>query len=241
MRAAKLGLVALTLAALVAGCGRGGQLPVGAALAPNAAAEALATRSLLTGYKHLFMAVFTKLDANTDKFLDEYEASQHIDLRDFQKADRNKNGRLTRKEFMDYAAGGKLFGFMKQDKSSFMKAARAAMLKAFNSYDTNKDRLLDMKELSEKAMTKNPVFLTIDALHVKVKILEVMDPAFEAADKTTDSKLSIAEFEDFCMNSFVKLINPNYSMSPTPPAAPPNEDPAAPDAPAAGGEEYGED
>lgn len=241
MRAAKLGLAALTLAALVAGCGRGTTMPIGAAVAPNAAAEALATRTLLTGYKHLFMAVYMKLDANSDKFLDEYEASQHIDLRDFQKADKNKNGRLTRKEFMDYAAGGKLFGFMKQDKSGFMKNARAAMLKAFNSYDTNKDRLLEQKEMSERTLTKNPVFLTIDALNVRVKIVEIDDAVFEAADKTADGKLSIAEFEDFCMGSFVKMINPNYQMSPTPPAAPANEDPAAPDAPVADAEEYGND
>lgn len=232
MRGLKLGMSALALAALVAGCGRGLNVPVAGLTAAAAAQEALATRTLLTGYKHLFMAVYMKLDANSDKFLDEYEASQHIDLKDFQKADRNKNGRLTRKEFMDYAAGAKLFGFMKQDKSDFMKQARAAMAKAFATYDANKDRLLDPKEMSERTLTKHPVFLKIAALHVDVRVVEVDDAVFEAADKTKDGKLSAAEFEDFCVGSFVKGINPNYQMTPTPPPAPANEDPSAPDAPA---------
>jgi hypothetical protein len=49
---------------------------------------------------------------------------------------------------------------------------------------------------------------------------------FAAADHTKDGKLGQAEFEDFCMSTFVKGINPNYKPGGNTPPAPndPNSD-----------------
>ena len=217
------------LAALLAGCGKGAATAVmpGQPTLP-AAVEANATRTLLTSFKHIHLAVFAKLDANTDNNVDEYEAGAAMDLKDFARADKNRNGKLTKSEFMNYATDGSVFGFMRQDKAKFMTQTRDVLWRAFQRLDGDKNRLLSQKELGEKALSKVGINLRIDGLHAKVAITEVDDAVFEASDKTADGSLSQAEFEDYCMTAFIKGLNPAYN---------PGGAPAPQPDPASGGDE----
>jgi Ca2+-binding EF-hand superfamily protein len=228
----------LATAALLSGCGTNAapSLPV----APQAAAgmDAQATKTLLTSFKNIFLASFTKIDANSDGAIDEYEAGPNINLRDFSAADKNHNGKLTKNEFMNYATGGSVFGFLKQDKNAFMRATRNALASSFNHLDKNRDRLLSSSEMSDKSLAKERIYLAIDSLHIRVVLTELDDTAFEASDKTQDKYLGQAEFEDYCMDAFIKGINPNFSPTPNPAPQPePQPAPADPSDPAAGGDD----
>lgn len=221
------------IAVLLAGCGKSATapaLPGIPALPP--AVEAQATRTLLTSFKHIHLALFTKLDANTDNQIDEYEAGASMDLKDFGRADKNGNGKLTKTEFMNFATGGALFGFMRQDKAGFMKQTRDVLWRAFQRLDGDKNRMLKPQELGEKALQKVGINLRIDGLHAKVAIAELDDAIFEASDKTADGSLTQAEFEDYCMTAFIKGLNPAYQPGGQPapqpdPAAGGGEEPAA--------------
>lgn len=227
-------VAAIAFAAILTGCGKS---PVSGAMigapAQSAAVEAQATRTLLTGFKHIHMAIFTKLDVNGDKAIDEYEAGKNIDLSDFAKADKNRNGKLTQAEFMNYATAGDLFGFIRQNKTGFMKDTRDVLWRAFQRLDVDKDRALSQKELSQKALSKVGINLRIDGLHARVGIAELDDDVFEFSDKTKDGVLGQAEFEDYCVTAFVKGLNPAYNMGgnpePAPDPAPPADEPAAGD------------
>ena len=228
-------IAALAFAAILTGCGKS---PVTGTLAGApalpAAVEAQATRTLLTGFKHIHLAVFTKLDVNGDKSIDEYEAGKNIDLTDFGKADKNRNGKLTQAEFMTYATAGDLFAFIRQNKTNFMKDTRDVLWRAFQRLDVDKDRALSAKELSQKALSKVGINLRIDGLHTRVGITEVDEDIFEFSDKTKDGVLGQAEFEDYCITSFVKGINPKYNIGGNPEPAP---DPAPVDPGTGGGGE----
>lgn len=223
-------IVALAAAMILGACGTNGVTPIANGPGVSAELDALATRTLLTGFREIHMAVFSKMDANEDKMLDEYEAGSGMDLKDFAKADRNRNGKVSRKEFMDFATGGSLFGFLKQDKNDFMKQSREALLRAFKKLDRNADRMVNAAEMKSDALTKVGVNLRIDGLHVRVVITELDDAIFESSDKTGDAALTQAEFEDYCMTSFIKLINPKYTPTPAPgPNPDPQESPASDD------------
>lgn len=229
-------LLATAVASLMlAGCGKTGPANVAAVQAANGAAEAQATTTLLKGFRDIHYAVFTKLDANGDGRLDEYEASVAINLNDFQKADHNKDHVISKKEFMNYATDGGLFGFVHQSRTDFLNQARKALANAFNKLDKNGDRLLQQSELSEAALKKVNVNLRIDALHVYVQIQELDDASFDSADHTGDGALSQAEWEDYCVDHFIKLINPKYQPGGTggggdnPPPPAPADDPSQDD------------
>lgn len=223
----------MAAAVLMSGCGMQQNSPALPAVGA-APMGALATRTLLDSFKHVHMAVFTKMDANADKVIDEYEASPGMELRDFGKADANRNGKLTVKEFMAYATDGGLFGFMRQDKNKFMRDTRNVLARDFARLDLNRDRLLQAEELDAKAWGKLKLTLSIDGLHTRVTIADIDSELFEASDRTKDGALGQAEFEDYVMNAFIGMINPNYNTGGEPPA-PPAEDPAPPaDEPATG-------
>jgi len=221
-------MATMAAAVLLAGCGQGALTPaMPSALSGGVQAEA--TKTLTKAFAHIHLAAFTKLDANSDKSIDEYEAGPSIDLKDFQKADKNRNGKLTKTEFMNYATGGSLFGFIRQDKNDFMKDTRNALAKAFSKLDSNRDRLLEKEEMNNKALKKLGIYLEIPGLHIKVTINEFDAELFGYNDRTGDKALSQAEFEDYCMDEFIYGINPNYSTEPAQPT-PPAEEPVAPPA-----------
>lgn len=204
-------LAATAVAAmLLSGCGTSGFSPAMPA-AQQGSLAARSTQGLEDGYKHIHMAIFSKLDMNKDLRIDEYEAAPDLALKDFQRADNNRDGKLTRKEFMDYAAGDSFFGFMRQDKKKFMRQAREALIRAFRKLDEDKDFLLDSDDLTNEALKKVGLNLTIDGLRVKVVISEFDYDLFTEADRTKDGNLGQAEFEDWAMANFIQQINPDYN------------------------------
>ncbi|MEB3329449.1 MAG: hypothetical protein VKQ33_09485 [Candidatus Sericytochromatia bacterium] len=230
-------LLALVATAVVlSGCGLSPSRPLLSQGVVGAGAQALATKTLLDGFKHLHRAAFTRLDSNGDGRIDEYEAGTAMDLRDFSRADKNRNGKLSKTEFMNFATGGAVFGFLRQDRVSFMKATRDVLWRGFQRLDANRDKQLKPSELSDKALAKVGINLRIDGLRLRVGLMELDDAIFESSDKTGDGALTQAEFEDYCMHAFVKGINPDYQFGPAPAPAPvPPAEPGLPGEP--GGEE----
>lgn len=228
--------VLLVLAAMVGACGA---QPNRVALpaAQGGSFQAAATKTLQDGFKHIHLAGFSRLDVNTDNHIDEYEAGSFMELKDFARADKNRNGKLTKKEFMDFATAGSVFGFVRQNKNAFMKQTRDVLWRAFQRLDANRDRHLKPVELSDKALAKVGIHLRIDGLRLRVVLNELDDTVFETADKTGDGQLSQAEFEDYCIGAFIKGINPNYAYGTTPPPPAEPTDPAEPADPGTPGDD----
>lgn len=220
-------LAAIAAATVLAGCGANSAMP-NAQVRAQLAAEAQATKTLKDGFKHVYAAAFGKCDANADGAIDEYEAGPFIDLRDFARADENKNGKLTNKEFMGWANRGWIFGLFAQNADGFFKSQRRSLLKSFGRLDADKNMLLSANELNDGALTGANLSLTLGGLKTKVQLTTATEEAFAAADKTGDGALSQGEFEDFVLNGWVSQINPKYTPAPEP-------NPPAP-APAPGGE-----
>ena len=217
-------LAASAAVAMLAGCG---QTAVnGAQVRAAAAAEAQATKTLKDGFKHVYGAAFSKCDANGDGNIDEYEAGPFIDLRDFARADENKNGKLTNKEFMGWANRGWIFGLFAQDAQGFFTSTRRSLLKSFSRLDADKNMMLSPAELNDGALSGANLSLTLGGLKTKVSMTTTSEEAFAAADKTKDGALSQGEFEDFVLDGWVKLINPKYNPAPEPDPAPPAPAPA---------------
>ncbi len=211
-------ITAAAAVALLAGCGAN-PLPNGQVRA-QLAAEAQATKTLKDGFKHVYAAAFGKCDANADAAIDEYEAGPFIDLRDFARADENKNGKLTNKEFMSWANRGWIFGLFAQDADGFFKSQRRSLLKSFDRLDADRNRLLSQTELNDGALTGANLSLTLGGLKTKVQLTTATEEAYKAADKTGDGALSQGEFEDFVLNGWVGQINPKYTPAPEPNPAP---------------------
>jgi Ca2+-binding EF-hand superfamily protein len=219
--ATRLTLALITAAAAtLTGCGTTAG-PNAAQLRAQQAAEAQAAKTLKEGFKHVYAAAFAKCDANTDGAIDEYEAGPFIDLRDFVRADENKNGKLTNKEFMAWANRGWIFGLFAQDADGFFKSQRRSMLKAFGKIDADKNMLLSPQELNDGALSGAKLSLGLGGLKTTVTLTTATEEQFNNADKTKDGALSQGEFEDFVLNGWVTLINPKYTPAPEPQPAPP--------------------
>src|ERR1035437_6721243 len=113
-------LMGICAASLVTACSHVAPVIVTAPTLVTSQLDAQSTSTLTRGFRDIYMALFTKLDANEDAYLDEYEASTAIDIKDFAKADKDGDGKLSKNEFMAYADGGGLFGFLHQNANSFM-------------------------------------------------------------------------------------------------------------------------
>jgi hypothetical protein len=204
-------MLAAIMAATLSACGQQHTAIVAAPIGVPSQLTAKATQTLLLGHRQIYMALFQKLDANEDGYLDEYEASAAIDVKDFAKADNAKTGRLSKRQFMAYADGSSgILGFLHQTRTSFAGQAREAMLKAFTRLDKNKDRYLQQSELTEDALHKVDVNLRIDALHVNIHLDAIDDDVFSQANHTETGKLTQAEWEDYCILAFIKAVNPAY-------------------------------
>lgn len=211
------GAMALSLTA----CGRGGAtMPVGAQAAAAGGAAALSTATLKEGFKRVYSAAFARHDANGDGAIDEYEAGPFFQLNVFAKADQNKDGKLGPAEFLDHASRSGLFGLFRQDADDFFKSTRRSLGSAFKKLDANKDNLLEAKELSDAAIARAKVSVTLPGLKVTVTLKEIDEASFGASDHTKDGKLSQAEFEDAAIEGWVALLNP-AGPAPSTPAAPP--------------------
>ena len=229
-RSASALLATAMSAALLAGCGANGAMVPGQAQS-LAGVDASATQTLEKAFDRIHRAVFTKLDVDQNKSIDEYEAGPQLSLKDFDRADRNNNHKLTYSEFKRYAVTN-LFLY-KDTKSSFQKRFRSQLGQVFSRLDSNRDRLLVKSEVSNTDLRKLRLTFEYPRLNISEKIQKAGD-AFTTADRTGDGKLSQAEFEDMYIELVVLALGGDasapapYDPGPVDPA--PVEDPNAPPA-----------
>lgn len=222
---------------MLAGCGATGMAP--GVTRSSAAVEAEATKTLTKAFKEIHKAVFGKLDADSNKSIDEYEAGPNLTLGDFKKADKNRNHKVTYSEFYNYARTS-LF-FFKESPEQFASRFRRDLGTVFKRLDSNKDGLLVKNEVSAADLKKLRLTFEYPRLNIRVNIKKFSPEAFGAADKTTDTKLSPAEFEDLYIAMVVEALGGTPGGSggggepPAPPADAPTDVPAdVPADPAAG-------
>lgn len=220
MRRLVLGALAGALVMGLSACGQS-RVVLPATLQASSAQEALATATLKDGFKRVYSAAFARHDANGDGAIDEYEAGPFFQLNVFAKADGNKDGKLGPAEFLDHATRSGLFGLFKQDADDFFKSTRRSLGKAFKALDLNKDNLLEAKELTDAAVVRAKVGVTLPGLKVTVVLKEISEEAFASADHTKDGKLGQAEFEDAAIEGWVALLNPKAATEAEAPVAPP--------------------
>lgn len=234
-RSASALIAAAVIASALTGCGANGAMPTAATLAAGNV-EAKEATVLKKAFDRIHRAVFTKLDADSNKKIDEYEAGPQLTLKDFGKADKNKNHNLTYAEFKGYAVTN-LFLF-KDTPNSFLTRFRADLGKVFTRLDSNRNGLLEKGEVSNADLKKLRLTFEYPRLNIKVNIDKAGD-AFAAADRTGDGKLGQAEWED-CYIELVVLALGGDASAPAPvdPPAPPAEDPNAPPAPPADETEF---
>lgn len=219
-------LLALSIAAAsLTACGMG---PMGAdlKLSTGSSYNAEATITIKKSFKQIHQAIFAKIDVNSDKVIDEYEAGPNIKLADFTKIDKNHDGKISYAQFMSYATDDGFFGGT-DNADKFLKRIRNGLSSAFNSLDKDRSLLLEKKELSATAVKKLKLGFTHDNLNVTVSITSFSADEITAADKTGDGNLSQAEFEDLYINKVVSILTP---AAPAPaPVDPAPVDPVASD------------
>lgn len=232
----KSAAVAMTLA-MLAGCGTQGVANMAAQRTESDALMAMSASGLKKAFSRVHKAIFNSMDADKNKWLDEYEVGKHMTMSEFRKADRNDGwgsaGRLSQSEFVDYATS--TFLWFNQDKDSFANSFRQSLTKAFNRLDTSDDGLLKKTELSLADLRKLGLSFDYPKLRIKVKITKVTPDQIKAADKTGDGQLSQAEFEDLYIEMVVSALGgdappPAPAPAPAPPAG--GDTPPAPPAPA---------
>ncbi|MEB3330759.1 MAG: hypothetical protein VKQ33_16155 [Candidatus Sericytochromatia bacterium] len=199
-------LVSLILCGLlVAGCG----VPAPASsLRPGGAVEARTLAGLEDGFNLIYGAAFARADANGDLLVDEFEAGPFIDVRDFRRADGDRNGKLTEQEFRSWATRGWLFGLLGQDQKAFVRQQRRALLAAFGHLDADRSGLLSPAELADAAVGAAKIRLTLPGIKTSVQLEGISEAAFKEADRTGDAHLSQGEFEDLVITAWARLINP---------------------------------
>src|SRR5690349_7401319 len=91
----------LTLAAgamlvtLLAGCGTQGAIVPGMTAMTSQPLNAAEATTLAKAFPQIHKAVFAKLDHDGNKAIDEYEAGPNLSLKDFARADKNGNHKLS--------------------------------------------------------------------------------------------------------------------------------------------------
>lgn len=235
-------LAAATLfASMLTGCGAKG-LPMSSAAALavpmfSDGAETEATSTLMQGFDKIHKAIFTKLDKDKNNAIDEYEAGPNLSLSDFQRADRDQDGKLTYGEFKKYAITN-LF-FFHDSPQGFTNRFRSQLGGVFHRLDTNHDGVLQKNETSLRDLKKLQLTFEYPRLNIKVKINKIDKDTFKNADKTGDGVLSQAEFEDLYINMVLIALGappagdgpaePDPGADPNAPADDPGTDPNAPD------------
>lgn len=205
------------------GCGAMGTLP-GTANAASTQLQASEATTLKGALERIHAGVFARLDVDANKAIDEYEAGPNLTMKDFQKADKNGNHKLTYAEFKKYAVTN-LF-FFKDSPDSFTKRFRSDLGRVFDKLDTNNDRLLVKNEVSNTDLRKLGLTFEYPRLGITVKVQKCDQAMFDAADRTHDGRLGQAEFEDLYLEAVFAALAPNAAPVDPAPVDPAPVDPA---------------
>ncbi|HBN08296.1 MAG TPA: hypothetical protein DD435_06525 [Cyanobacteria bacterium UBA8530] len=218
-RTLSLGLVCLA----IVGCGTAANSPsLKTGLNGTTTLEADATNTLKKGFKALHKAIFAKIDANHDRFIDEYEAGANISLKDMANMDKNHDGKISYTTFIEYATKTTFLGYIPwfpDTDLKFMKRIREDLQWVFRKMDTNGSWLLEPAELSTAAQKRIALGFSYDNLRLKLNWDAFTPDEMKTADKTGDGNLSQAEFEDLYLNKVISLLNP-AAVNPDPAPSP---------------------
>ena len=218
-------LAAVAIAALLGGCGTPGGLMPAMRTAPGQM-QAESTAGLEAGFTRIHQAIFNKLDANHDGFIDEYEAGPTLNMDDFQRADVNHDGKLSYQEFLNYSV--KYLFFFHTTAQQFEANFRKELYDAFQRLDVDHDGLLSQDELTTPALVRLHLSFEYPKLNISIPIVDASSDAFMAADKTGDGKLSQAEFEDWYIDQVVQALGGDPAPAPSSDPGPAPSDAPAP-------------
>jgi Ca2+-binding EF-hand superfamily protein len=178
----------------------------------NVPVQALAAQTLKEGFKRVHKAIFARLDANHDNFIDEYEAGPNLPLDIFEELDRDHDGKISYTRFMEFATEG---GLLAPDDTAdrFFGRMRNFLADVFKRLDrpsggwfSKGDGYLTPEELGATSVAKLGLGFKYPSLNLRVLIPAFDEAALKAADRTGDGRISQGEFEDLYIEAVIQNI-----------------------------------
>lgn len=161
---------------------------------------------LQEGFGKIHEAIFAKKDLNKDGGLTEAEAAPNLDLREFRRADGDRNGVLSYAEFEKWARLDVLaIGLDSPER--FAKRTRDKLRDDFFHLDRDEDGLLSLKDLNPDKLQKRRFRFVYPSIRFEVAIGRIAPEDFAAADETKDNWLVESEFENLYVMAVLRAIN----------------------------------
>lgn len=166
---------------------------------------------LQDGFFKIHQAIFAKKDINQDQALSEAEAAPNFDLREFRRADTDRNGVLAYAEFEKYARLD-ILSIGLDSPERFAKRTRDKLRDDFWHLDRDEDGMLSLKDLNPDKLQKRKFRFVYPSIRFQVAVTRIAAEDFQAADETKDGWLVESEFE----NLYVYAVLRSIADAPTP-------------------------
>lgn len=161
---------------------------------------------LQDGYFKIHQAIFAKKDINQDGALSEAEAAPNFDLRDFRRADTDRNGALSYAEFEKFARLD-ILSIGLDSPERFAKRTRDKLRDDFWHLDRDEDGMLSLKDLNPDKLQKRRMRFVYPSIKFEVAITRINPEDFAQADETKDGWLVESEFENLYVYAVLRAIN----------------------------------